>query len=569
MSKKNVNLLALFKEKKYSEIILIIEQVKDKEKNSSLLNLLGVCRMLSANSNETIKLAINDFKKSYSLEKDKSKLKETIKNLINASKTLFDKEYIENATQPSSDFFHEINLIYKQNQQLFHNDPDLIKAILKVFKRSTNVKNIIHYLNKAINLNPDPGTIASYNFFNNYVFDWKQSDYYYNSKKINQKLPIFLSEKLVNLRLSKNKKIKIGFISSDTRSKHSITYFLKTVLSIYNKDKFKIYLYHNHNLLNDPTVLELNEYVSNFTYISLLQDIEAINKIREDEIDIMIDLNGFSSNHRLALFKNRLAPVQISWCGYTNTTGLDEMDYLIVDKNLIKPEEEKFYSEKIVYLPNIWNCHSGYPYERFENPMPLETNSFITFGSFNNFRKINEEVIETWAAILKRVKDSKLILKTSIATSNDFYQKKFDDFGVLNSIIFSNYNKNFKDHLNEYKKIDIALDTFPWNGVTTSFESIWMNVPVLVLEGFNFNSRCGFSINKNLKLLNLIAKNKEDYIDKAISLANDKNKLYEIRKNLFHNALNSPLFDKQKFSNEFFSLLEEIFKKNQLIDCDF
>ena len=569
MGKKNVNLLALFKEKKYLEIISIIEQVKDKEKNSSLLNLLGVCRMLSANSNETIKLAINDFKKSYSLEKDKKKLKETIKNLINASKTLFDKEYIENETQPSNDFFHEINLIYKQNQQLFHNDPDLINAILKVFKRSTNVKNIIYYLNKAINLNPDPGTIASYNFFNNYIFDWKQSDYYYNSKKINQKLPIFLSEKLVNLRLSKKKKIKIGFISSDTRSKHSITYFLKTVLSIYNKDKFKIYLYHNHNLLNDPTVLELNEYVSNFTYISLLQDIEAINKIREDEIDIMIDLNGFSSNHRLALFKNRLAPVQISWCGYTNTTGLDEMDYLIVDKNLIKPEEEKFYSEKIVYLPNIWNCHSGYPYERFENPMPMETNNFITFGSFNNFRKINEEVIETWAAILKRVKDSKLILKTSIATSNDFYQKKFDDFGVLNSIIFSNYNKNFKDHLNEYKKIDIALDTFPWNGVTTSFESIWMNVPVLVLEGFNFNSRCGFSINKNLKLLNLIAKNKEDYIDKAISLANDKNKLYEIRKNLFHNALNSPLFDKQKFSNEFFSLLEEIFKKNQLIDCDF
>ena len=153
-----------------------------------------------------------------------------------------------------------------------------------------------------------------------------------------------------------------------------------------------------------------------------------INKIREDEIDIIIDLNGFSSNHRLALFKNRLAPIQISWCGYTNTTGLDEMDYLLADRNLIRPEEEKYYSEKIVYLSKIWNCHSGYPYERSENLLPMETNNYITFGSFNNFRKINDEVIETWSSILKTVKNSKLLLKTSIATSMEFYQKKFDEF---------------------------------------------------------------------------------------------------------------------------------------------
>ena len=152
------------------------------------------------------------------------------------------------------------------------------------------------------------------------------------------------------------------------------------------------------------------------------------------------------------------------------------MDYLLADRNLIRPEEEKYYSEKIIYLPNIWNCHSGYPYERSESLMPMETNNYITFGSFNNFRKINEEVIETWSSILKTVKNSKLLLKTSIATSKEFYQKKFDDYGVLKFITFSDYNKSFKDHLNEYKKIDIALDTFPWNGVTTTLESIWMNV---------------------------------------------------------------------------------------------
>ena len=231
---------------------------------------------------------------------------------------------------------------------------------------------------------------------------------------------------------------------------------------------------------------------------------------------------------------------------------------------MIRPEEEKFYSEKIIYLSNIWNCHSGYSRERLENEMPLEKNKFITFGSFNNFRKINEEVIETWSYILKQVKNSKLFLKTSIVTSKEFYQKKFDNYGVLNSIIFSDFNKNFEDHLNEYKKIDIALDTFPWNGVTTSFESIWMNVPVIVLEGFNFNSRCGSSINKNLELSNLIAKDKEEYINIAVNLSNDKNNLYKIRKNLFENALNSTLFNKEQFSNDFFTLLEEIYNKKTL-----
>ena len=185
------------------------------------------------------------------------------------------------------------------------------------------------------------------------------------------------------------------------------------------------------------------------------------------------------------------------------------MDYLIVDKNLIDRKEENLYSEKIIYLPNIWNCHSGYDFKRLENKMPFENNKFITFGSFNNFLKINDEVVEVWASILNKVKNSKLILKTSISVSQELYIKKFEKYGVLGSIIFSKYSKNFNDHLDRYKQIDIALDTFPYNGVTTSFEAIWMNVPVLVMNGYNYNSRCGSSIIKNLKLPNLIAETRK------------------------------------------------------------
>ena len=559
MSKQTVNFLELFKEKKYSTIISIIEdKLNENQRTSGLLNLKGVCRMMSSKSNDTIKLAIDDFRNSYHKETNKKKSIEQIKNLINASVIFFDNEFTKNENALNGNFFQEINSIYVENKELFENNLDLMKTILKVFKRTSNVKNIIKYLEKIIQLDPDPDAIASYNYFNNYLYDWSQSDFLNNAKKLNSKLPLYNPDELINLKTKKDNKINLGFISSDIRSKHSVTYFLRSVMSNYNNNSFKIFLYHNHNV-EDDTTKEFENYASKTQRISKLKDQEVINMVRKDGIDIIVDLNGFSSNHRLALFKNRLAPIQILWCGYTNTIGLKEMDYLIVDKNLIKSTEENLYNEKVIYLPSIWNCHSGYKHDRKENDAPSKKNQFITFGSFNNFKKINDEVIEVWSQILKKVKNSRLMLKTSVATSQELYEEKFKKLGVLSSITFLKYNKNFDDHLNEYKKIDIALDTFPWNGVTTSFEAIWMNVPVIVMDGYNFNSRCGSSINKNLNLTSLIGKNKEDYVNKAVSLAQNQQMLLNIRKDLFKNAMKSPLFDQSKFSKDFFSSLEKIY----------
>ena len=559
MSKQTVNFLGLFKEKKYSKIISIIEdKLNENQRTPGLLNLKGVCRMMLSKSNDIIKLAIDDFRNSYHKETNKKKSIEQIKNLINASVIFFDNEFTKNENALNGNFFQEINSIYQENKELFENNLDLMKTILKVFRRTSNVKNIIKYLEKIIQLDPDPDAMASYNYFNNYLYDWSQSDFLDNAKKLNGKLSLYNSDELINLKTKKDNKINLGFVSSDIRSKHSVTYFLRSVMYNYNNNSFKIFLYHNHNV-EDDTTKEFENYASKTQRISKLKDQEVINMVRKDGIDIIVDLNGFSSNHRLALFKNRLAPIQILWCGYTNTIGLNEMDYLIVDKNLIKPAEENLYNEKVIYLPSIWNCHSGYKHDRKENDTPSKKNQFITFGSFNNFKKINDEVIEVWSQILKKVKNSRLMLKTSVATSQELYEEKFKKLDVLSSITFLKYNKNFDDHLNEYKKIDIALDTFPWNGVTTSFEAIWMNVPVIVMNGYNFNSRCGSSINKNLNLTSLIGKNKEDYVNKAVSLAQNRQMLLNIRKDLFKNALKSPLFDQSKFSKDFFFSLEKIY----------
>ena len=563
MSDQTNTFLGLFKDKKYSTIISIIEnELTESQRTPELLNLKGVCRMMVSDSSESIKLAVEDFRKSYYKETNKTKLVDPIKNLINASAILFETEFVKNERFLDNNFFDEISLIYRDNKDLFENNLHLIKAIIKVYKRTLDVKNAINSFEKIIkldsNLASNQDAIANYNYYNNYLNDWSQSDFLANAKKINDKLIKYPSKDLVDLKTKKNKTINLGFISSDIKSKHSVTYFLRSVISVYNKEKFVIHLYHNHSK-NDEITKEFKKYVFKTSHINNLSDKEVVNTIRKDEIDIIIDLNGFSGNHRLNLFKNRLAPIQILWCGYTNTTGIDEMDYLIVDKNQVNPKEESLYSEKIIYLPNIWNCHSGYNFKRSENKMPFKKNKFITFGSFNNFLKINDEVIEVWASILKKVENSRLFLKTSAALSQGILKKQFEKYGVLNSVKFLNYNKNFDDHLAKYKLIDIALDTFPWNGVTTTFESIWMNVPVIVMDGNNFSSRCGSSIIKNLNLLNLIAKNKEDYISNAVTLAQNPKKLMDLREDLFKNALKTPLFDKANFSNEFFSSLEKIY----------
>ena len=163
---------------------------------------------------------------------------------------------------------------------------------------------------------------------------------------------------------------------------------------------------------------EITNLVHKTIDISKLSDLNAFNKIRNYNLDIMIDVMGYTSRNRIGLFKNRIAKKQVIWMGYCNTTGLKNMDYIITDPNLIYENEKDLYAEKVLYLPEIWNTHCGFDFERKENPPPLIKNNYITFGSFNNPAKINENVIYCWSKILKKIKNSKLIIKCSNEKKN-------------------------------------------------------------------------------------------------------------------------------------------------------
>ena len=556
VSNKNleIELQELFKQKRYSEIVFeITSKTNENERSAGLFNLLGISRITDNRKDKNIvSLAVEDFKKGYLLEKESIIGIDSLSNFVISSVLLRD-------LGNSNVDFDEIISFYKSSEKICLNHRGINVAMTMVYRRLNDYEGVLfHYERLIKNKNFGIRDLCSYGYWRCFDKNWKQSNFFDYGKFLDNNLPEYNERELVPLSKEKNNKIKIGFLSSDIKGGHSIIYFLKTILSNYDKNKFEIFLF-LHQTQEDQTTKEFIKLVDKSINISSFSDIQAINDIREQNIDIMIDLMGYTSTNRIELFKNRIAKNQILWMGYCNTSGLKNMDYIISDRNLIYPEEEKFYAEKVIFLNSIWNCHCGLDTKREYYDPPLIKNKYVTFGSFNNFDKITPDVIEVWSKILKSLKNSKLILKSAKEIhTNKRIKKLFEKNGIKESVIFLDRKDEKEDHLNAYKEIDIALDTFPYNGVTTTFESIWMGVPVITMAGYNFNSRCGESIIKNLNIEYLIAKNENEYVAKAVDLSNNLNKFLELRKEIFEKALKSPLFDGKNYSKNFFQSLKDL-----------
>ncbi len=546
----------LFKEKKFSEIIFeITTKTQENERTSGLFVLLGISRIsLNKKNKDQVELAVSDFKKGYLKELTSENSLNALVNLALASVILSD---FENTNVD----FDEIKNFYKSSPEFFQNKRPINIAMTTIYSRLNDFEGMVFHLEKVIKSGDFiSNDLCNYGFWRCYDQSWSQKDFFEYGQFVEKNLIEYPSDQIIKLSNKKNKKINLGILSADLKTGHSITFFLKTILLNYNKDEIDIYLISNQKDLTTVST-EITNLVFKTIDISQLSDLDALNKIRKLNLDIMIDVMGYTSRNRIGLFKNRIAKKQVIWMGYCNTTGLKNMDYIISDQNLIYENEKDLYTEQILYLPKIWNTHCGFDFEREENLPPLIKNNFITFGSFNNPSKINENVITCWTKILKNIKNSKLIIKCPSDKQQLIRIKKsLKDKSILDSVVFHTSFDNKKDHLNLYKKVDIALDTFPYNGVTTSFEAIWMGAPVLTMAGYNFNSRCGESINKNLGLEQLIAKDENEYVSKAVDLSKSKEKYISLRKFIFKNAIKSPLFNKKKFAEYFFNSLKEIIK---------
>ena len=545
--KEKINLKNLFLKKKYSKFEKKIESFGNLSSLPDYL-LMGYAGSKISNPDskkyDYIKASII-FEKIYKKNRDN---KEALYNLIISSIKAETSVYVLDHL--------------KEEYRLDNKNIKIIEGLARIHFILGNMDLSVEFFEKLKKLLPKnikDGGKSTYLSFMNYVEGFDQ-DFYKNqciefAKNFND------VERNYKLDFKfKNQKIKIGFLSGDFKS-HSISFFLIDLVKKIDKSKFELFAFSNLNLKEHDQVTNFYKLNFNEWYdINSLSDKIAVNLIRSKNIDFLFDLSGFTRGNRINVIANRCAKKQISWLGYNNTTGLKNVDYLLSDHYLINENEKNLYTEKILFMPSIWNamCVPEHLPDIIEKNIDKD-NTFI-FGSFNNFKKISNDVIKTWSKILNTIAGSKLYLKNSSGYNQDLYNNLFSKFikeKVDNEkIIFLNRSSD-KEFLKDYNKIDLALDTFPYPGVTTSFQAYLMGVPVLTMKGFNMNSRCGFSINKNLKMDSLIAENIEDYIQKAISFKKNYNS-YLSKPSLRKKSLDSNLFNTDKFVEEFSKILIKI-----------
>jgi predicted O-linked N-acetylglucosamine transferase (SPINDLY family) len=345
--------------------------------------------------------------------------------------------------------------------------------------------------------------------------------------------------------------VKVGFVSADFKNHAVANQILDVLRYLSNNLNFNLYIYYN-NEVEDYVTEKFKKYVKNWKGVFKIDDYNLIKIIRSDKIDILIDLSGYSKGSRLEVFFNRAAPIQISWLGYLCSTGLKEIDYVFGDNNVVTKKEETQFVEKIYKLSNAWTVLSQPDFEiPVSKNLPYLKNKYITFGSFNNILKVNSKVIQVWSKILCSILEAKLILIDKRFNERDFKEyfiKLFINYGVKKEQLIFEGDHSRSDLFEKYNSIDIALDTFPYNGGTTSLESFWMCVPVLTKKGNAFLSKCGESLNITLGLDEWICNDEIDYINKAIYMSKNIDKLQFVKNYLFDNRKKFKLFDSKNLA---------------------
>ena len=353
--------------------------------------------------------------------------------------------------------------------------------------------------------------------------------------------------------------LRVGYLSGDLYT-HSVAYFLEPVLQHHNYGRFVVYCYSLGNN-KDGTTDRLKSLPCKWRDMSGCSPEKVASQVRSDMVDILVDLSGHTADNRLGVFAARSAPVQVSWLGYPNTTGLDSMDYYITD-NACDPVgmTEHLYSEKLWRLPRVFSCYLPPVEFPAVTLSPFKANGYITFGSFNNFAKVTSEQISLWARILRRVPGSRLYLKSMALGDNSVRHHVLSRFAAegvdAERIVMRVVTATPLEHLQEYSKVDIAFDTFPYHGTTTTCEALWMGTPVITLCGETHVSRVGVSLLQTVGCPELIARTADDYVEKVVELAFDSGRLEYLREELRGMMALSALMDWPGVTRE----LEEAFE---------
>ena len=359
--------------------------------------------------------------------------------------------------------------------------------------------------------------------------------------------------------------LRVGLVSGDFRA-HPVGYFLKSALAAlvaHAPGSLQLHGYYT-NTFADEVTQDIKASFSVWRPVASLTDAMLAQRIRDDEVDILIDLSGHTAFNRLQMFAWKPAPVQATWLGYLATTGVAAIDWLIADEWTLPASEETHFTENVWRLPESYLCFTPPAQQSEIGPLPALRNQHVTFGSFNNLTKLNEGVVELWSRVLAAVPDSRLFLKSkqfSEAAVRQDIAGRFARHGIDKGRLIMEGQVPRADYLKSFQRVDIALDPFPYPGITTSVETLWMGVPLLTLAGRSFMARQGVGLLTNAGLQDWIAGDPDDYVARAQAGAADLPRLAALREALRQRVLDSPIFDADRFAGNLGAALRGMWER--------
>jgi protein O-GlcNAc transferase len=355
------------------------------------------------------------------------------------------------------------------------------------------------------------------------------------------------------LRIGPEGRLRIGYVSPDFR-RHSVGHFIEPIIAHHDRWSFEVYCYAEVASPDDHTA-HFQGLANHWRSTLGLSDSAVADQIREDRIDVLVDLAGHTAGNRLGVFARQPAPVQIAWIGYPNTTGMATMGYRFTDAVADPPgPADQDHTETLLRLDNGFLCFAPPVDAPDVAPLPSLANGHVTFGSFNHLPKVNPAVVVAWATILKRVPGSRLVIKSRTLADPET-RERYDDLFTAEGIEpgrieLVSWVPSTAGHLGAYGRVDIALDPFPYNGTTTTCEALWMGVPVVTLRGDRHAGRVGASLLTRVGLGELIAETGDTYIDTAVALAGAPEQLANLRHTLRQRMADSTLCDPETITRD-------------------
>lgn len=354
--------------------------------------------------------------------------------------------------------------------------------------------------------------------------------------------------------------VRIGYVSPDFRE-HCQAFFTLPLLRNHDRRQFHITCY-SSVVRPDAITAQIRRHVDSWRDVAGLSDQTVADLIRTDQIDILIDLTLHMAGNRLLIFARKPAPVQVTWLGYPGSTGLDTIDYRITDRFLDPRDAQPgTYSEASWRLPDTFWCYDPLTSLPSVNMLPALQTGHITFGCLNNFSKVNRDVLKLWTEVLNAVPDSRILILADPCQQREQTLAICSKFGIDPARIEFPEKRPRLAYLELYHRIDITLDTFPYNGHTTSLDSLWMGVPVVSLVGDHPVARAGLTLNSNVNLPSLATESPAAYVERAAELCRDLHSLANLRSSLRSTMQASPLMDAPLFARNFESALRQMWRE--------